>query len=575
MPLPDDLDFVLVESMDEANALMRWLGERRPVLAVDTETSGLEWWDGDLRLVQFGDARKGWAVPFAGWGGLVKEALEKYAGQLAFHNAKFDLHWLERAGIKPKRHLVDDTALMVQLLEPNERFGLKPAGQRLIDPRAGQGQDKLKKAMTRAKWSWGTLPVELEEYWVYAAQDTVLTAHLWEYCRPRVVGDLGRVYDTELAVMMVLMAMEERGVHVDLDYAARTAAQMEDFAEEMRKYVALEYGLTSIGGQSLAGRLQQEGVVLTKKTAGGGWSMDEEVLSSISHPLAQHVLDIRKSEKLARTYFAAFAQLADGTVIHPSVNQVGAQTGRMSVSSPSLQNLPRGRVVRDAFVPQDGNVMVSLDYEQIEARLFTHFANDTEMAALFGGEVDFFTGMARRIYADESLVKDDPRRQITKNAMYAKIYGAGTAKFALTAGVSEGEAGAFLSQLDAAFPSLRNLQHQIVTTAKQRQISEGSSYVTTPYGRRQVADKGHEYKLVNYLIQGTAADVLKQVIVELDACDLTDYFVMPVHDELIFDVPEGEADELIRAVEEVMVRDDFMVQLRVDTHVGDRWGALK
>jgi DNA polymerase-1 len=574
MSLPDDMEFHLLDSFEEAEAFMRWLGERRPVLAVDTETSGLRWWDGQLRLVQFGDLRTGWAIPFEKWAGLCQIAFDRYTGPLAFHNAKFDLHWLEQFGCKPKRHLVDDTQLMVHILEPRLPMGLKSAGQRHVDPLAGAGQQELKTAMSKARWDWGNVPVELESYWVYAAMDAVLTAHLHQKLKPRVDATQRRVYDLELAVMQILLSMEKRGVRVDLDYCAKKREELEAHAQAVREWSKAAYGFLPTSNKQVAARLMQDGVVLTKKTQSGAWCLDEEVLSTIDHELAQAALIVRKSEKLARSYFAAFEELAVNGFVHPNVRQVGARTGRMSVTDPGLQTLPRGREVRDAFIAREGHTMIGIDYEQIEARLFAHFSNDTDMAQLFR-EGDFFSGMAERIFG-EPIDKSDPRRQITKSSMYAKIYGAGTAKFALTAGISEAEAATFLKALDSSFPSIRELQHKTMSVAKQRLATEGEAYLVTPHGRREPADSGEEYKLVNALIQGTAADILKQVMVELDAMGLAEHLVMPVHDELIFDAPSESVDELTAEICSVMERkDEWLVPLEVDAHTGPSWGSLK
>ena len=164
MPLPSDLQFHLLESWDDAQEMMRWLGERRPVLAVDTETTGFDWWSptARLRLVQFGDEHQAWAVPFERWAGLVQDVFERVNDPLVFHNAKFDVHWLETFGCKPKRHLIDDTQLMLSLIEPRELTALKSAGKRWVVHQTAAGQDDLKKAFARAKWDSSSVPVELE-----------------------------------------------------------------------------------------------------------------------------------------------------------------------------------------------------------------------------------------------------------------------------------------------------------------------------------------------------------------------------------------------------------------------------
>lgn len=573
--ITDNPGLTLVECWDEAEAFKRWVGERRPVLAVDTETSGLKWWDGRVRLVQFGDARHGWAIPFEDWRGLCREVLEAYDGDIVFHNAKFDLHWLDRSGITVPRHLVHDTATMAHILAPTQRVGLKEVAARLIDPRSAQGQSDLKKAMGKAKWTWDTLPINFEGYWVYSALDTVLTARVWEELWPQVSVDYRGVYDLEMRCQHIIGAMEERGARVDLDYCAEQKQRLEEYGAEARKWMEEQYGCKPTG-KGLAAALLKAGVKLSKKTDAGGWSTDAEVLEELDHPLAQTALKIRKAEKLAHSYFGNFLTLHEDGIIHPDIRPLGAVTGRMSVSRPSMQNLPRGRVVRDAFVAREGHTLLGVDYEQIEMRLTAHFSEDEGLVSAFNSGEDFFTAMARQIFDDPAIEKDDPRRQITKSSMYAKVYGSGVAKFAATAGISNAEARDFMIRLDTTFPGMRRLSNQVQDAANKRLQTEGEAYVRTLAGRRLVVDDANKvYKLVNALIQGTAADLLKQVMVELDDADVGQFLVMPVHDELIFDVPDEDLEEVTHTVVSVMTRDEFRVPLGVDPHAGDRWGALK
>lgn len=573
--IPGDVQMHLVECWDDAAEFRRWLGERRPVLAVDTETSGLEWWDGELRLVQFGDAMSGWAVPFEPWKGLVRESLVEYEDPLVFHNAKFDLHWLETNGAFPRRPMVNDTAVMAHLVSPDQRVGLKECSARWLDSRAATGQSELKKAMSKAQWTWGNIPIDFEGYWVYAALDVVLTARLYEHLVPQVRADFGRVYDLEMAASHILMDMETRGVRVDLDYCQREYDRLHAYSTEAREWCRQEYGFEIGSNRNIAARLMADGIVLTARTDKGQWKMSEDILSTIDHPLAQTVLSVRKAEKVANSYFKNFTEMADGDILHPSVRPLGARTGRMSVTNPALQTLPRGRMVRDAFIAREGHTMLGADYEQVEMRLAAHFSEDRGLIDAFMSGEDFFSVMGRSIFDDPDFQKGDPRRSLVKNGMYAKVYGSGTSRFAETVGISEGDAKLFMAKLDQSFPGLRAFADTVQRTASARGMREGTEYVRTPTGRRLVAPDGRAYALVNAAIQGTAADIFKQAIVEMDAAGIADYLVMPVHDELILSVPTEDVAEVEQTLVKVMERDDFRVPLRVDSHTGERWGELK
>jgi DNA polymerase-1 len=571
----------LVETTEEVNAFKSWLGERRPVLAVDTETGGLDWWREPLRLVQFGDAEAGWAIPVEMWKGLAKEAIETYEGRMVFQNAKFDWLFLEANDIHVKRYLCDDTKLMAHLLHPDRSGALKSLAEEYVDSSAPDGQRELRAAFARNRWDWRSVPWDFPAYWHYAALDCVLTAKLWEILRPPVRASYEYVYDLELAVQQIITDMEKRGVEVDIPYCEAQAAGNQTEADQLRAWALAEYGVKNLTSNAeVIRRMRDDGVVFTKLTERGGVSLDEDVLLQIKHPLAQAVLTVRGLDKERTTYFESFIDLHDGSVLHPSVFTTGARTGRMSVTRPALQTLPRGSKIRNAFVPREGNVMVLIDYDQIEMRLMAAFSQDPTMIDIIRSGEDIHSMTARAIYhlaPDDELPRE--KRQITKNAGFSKIYGAGPRKFAMTAGVSVAEAEQFLALYDARFPGVRVFQERVQGTIIERaEDADGLGWVTSPIGRRHPVDVDRAYKAVNYLIQGTAADVLKMQLRELDAAGLADYFVLPVHDEFVFDVPEEEAEELTRAALDVLqVRTgappwNFAVDLTASSEVVHRWG---
>jgi DNA polymerase-1 len=177
-------------------------------------------------------------------------------------------------------------------------------------------------------------------------------------------------------------------------------------------------------------------------------------------------------------------------------------------------------------------------------------------------------------YADPTITKDDPRRQPAKSAGFAKIYGAGIETFAATAGIPLDEARHFMELYNEAFPGVDPFMGKVQAIARNRLRDEGAAWVKTPAGRRQVADPSKIYTAVNYLIQGTAADVLKQTIVRLDAAGLGEFMVVPVHDEVVFDVPLDQLEEVRRIAGEIMPvpAEQYGVPLTVGEDVVYRWG---
>jgi DNA polymerase I len=570
----------LVDDFDEAQNFMRWLGERRSVLAVDTETGGLQWWRDPLRLVQFGDGQTGWAIPWEEWSGLVKEAFRRLDGStpIAMHNAPFDVRYLERNGCRLNRSVCHDTRVMAHLVDPINPTGLKPLGVRYVDPQLAHLQSDLKGDFARNGWTWASVPFDFGPYWTYGALDTVITANLFEHLRP-LVREYERAYELEIASQLVLCDVVTRGIRIDVAYCETKYAELLEYVDSMTSYIAETYNGCGVSNRAIAAQFLRDGIDLIETTPTGEWQMTSEILEGIDHPLAADILARKRAQKIASAYFRNMIEQSDGDVLHPDINPIGARTGRMSISNPAVQQIPRGRVVRDAFIAREGNKLVDIDYDQVEQRLNAHFTADENMIAAFadvdenGG--DFFTNIARQIYGDETIQKSDPRRQTAKNVSYAKAYGAGLDKVALMAGISEAEAASFLAMYDSTFPGVRRFMSTVEQTARQRLTDEGEAYVKTAWGRRLPADDGQLYALVNYLIQGTASDLLKQKLVDLDSAGLAQYIVLPVHDELLFDVPEEDVEEVAPALVEVMRETEaFAVPLTCAAEIGNTWGEV-
>ena len=560
----------LVETLDDALELRRWAGERRPVLAIDTETGGLDFWSEPLRLVVLGDTRDGWAIPWHPWAGAALEVLDAYDGPTVFHNAKFDVHFLETNGVRVRRDRLNDTGIAAHLLDPTSRHGLKFLAAQHVDSRSAVGQERLKDGMREHGWTWRTVPVEFPPYWTYAALDGVLTAALWEKFEPEIDAHYRDLYDMEVAVAMLLADMERRGARIDRIYCHTKATELIHFVAETREWVVENYAVNPTSNRQVVERLQADGVTLTKRTDSGAFSVDEEVLAGLDHPLAASVLRIREAQKFEKTYFSKFLELADGDRLHCSINPLGARTGRMSISRPSLQNVPRTAHVRDAFIPSEGGRLVSCDFDQIELRLLAHFAQETSMIEAIRDGVDLHGHTARLVFGD-GFTK--AHRQIAKGGNFAKVYGAGAAKFGQTVGISEPEAQAFMTRYEAAFPGVATFMRTVEAVAQQRAADEGAAYVKSPAGRRHPLDVRSLYKGVNYLIQGTAADVLKKAILDLDAAGLGEFLVLPVHDEVIADVPEADAAAVAAEIGRVMTDEaTYAVPLTASADVVERWG---
>lgn len=578
----DGVSVNLVDCVDDAQQLLSWLGERRPVLAIDTETTGFNAWAGRLRTVQIGDGMTGWTIPWEQWGGVFLEAMRKYEGPMTGHNWAFDARWLSvHTPWKIPWHRMHDTMIMAHVIDPTQSVALKGLSNRFVDPRASAGEILLKQAFHDNKWSWDTVPIDYGPYWEYAALDTVLTARLWEMFRAD--ERYPDVYDLEMQTRRICSAMEDRGAPIDMEYCQTQYTELADYVERMKAWFTEHHQVRVGSAPDLVRFFQEKGALIERTTAGGKPSMDKYQLRLIAGqefdkaPLAKVVLDVRKADKLANTYFRNFIDKSVDGKLHCSIRTLGARTGRMSITDPALQTLPKGEaLVRKAFIPHPGQSLISVDYSQIEMRLFAHFSGSQQMANAFKGDEDFFVTLARQIYSDPSLGKDDKRRALTKSTMYGKAYGAGVQKMAETAGVTFDQMKQVVDSFDHTYPDVKRFQKEIEQVAGEREHREGVAYVNTPFGRRLPADSGRGYALLNYLLQGHAAELLKRALVRLDAAGLGDALILPIHDEVIASVPSEDAEEAKRLIIECMEVNDgsYLVPLLAEGEGPlENWGV--
>lgn len=543
-----------VGSFEDVTNFFRWLSESRTWLAFDTETEGLDFNKDKMRLFQLGDTQQSWVFRSDRWLGVLVEVLRKYRSRIVGHNLPFDVHFFEKAapGEKFPWGNAFDTMIMAKTLSPNTSAALKTCSSKLLGADMKKAQGALDSAMKTNKWTWATVPVDFDIYWGYAGVDCILTTALAEAYYPKVEAEFQEVYDLEMQVARICNGMERRGVAIDLKYCEQMYEEIIKFTRDVEQYCVENYGVRPSESQKVAEVLRKEGVDLTQLTESGKWAMDKGTLGEIRHPLAELVMQHRQKTKVASTYFENFLKMHHNGRLHCSIRTMAARTGRMSITDPALQTIPRGTVVRDAFLPdQDGAAgLYSVDYSGIEARLFAHFSNEEGLIKVFHEGFDPHSYTAQQVFNVETPTKT--QRQVAKNATFCMLYGGGPEKMAWTAGITVEEAEAFLASYKKRFPGVPVFMKTVEATAKQRFKNEGRSYVKTPNGRLQVGDKGKDYVLVNALIQGTAADVLKKAMVDLDNAGFGDHMILPIHDELLFNLytPE-QAVEVVELMEDL------------------------
>lgn len=579
----------LVDSVEKSAEFLSWLGERRPLnaIAIDTETGerkggvradALSPWHGQLRLVQVGDGEQGWAIPWDAWKGVFYEAMDKFDGPIVCHNIAFEARWFDiQSDWDIPWHRSHDTMIMAHLIDPLGSGALKSLTSTHIDRKAAQLQRVLDEGLAMNGWTWGSVPISYEPYWSYGALDTVLTMRLFEkfykQCGPG--GAYSTPYEIEMATRKIVTRMELNGARVDLDYSKKKYEELIAYTEDVKKWMQKQYNTSITSNIQLVRLFERLGADITEYTASGQKSVNKDQLDKLVRDgstdvkyLAETVLKQRKADKLASSYFLNFMEKHVNGFVHPSVKTLGARTGRMSITDPALQTLPSGdATVRRAFIPkEEGWSILSSDLDQVEFRLTANMSSDDQLINLFlesdRTNGDVFTEIMREVYQDNSLEKSDPRRKLIKGVVYGKLYGAGVSKMALTAGVHDHQMQSVVDAFDATYPGVKKLQKSIESIGTNRLNAEGQGYVLTRTGRRLPCDDERVYSLTNYLVQSSAAEVFKMNLIKLDQADLTEYLIVPVHDEIVLQCPDSEVKEVMNTVKECMTtREGWQVPL--------------
>lgn len=622
-----------VRTPDDVAEFMRWLSTPRSALAYDIETTGLSWRFDKIRLAQFGDTQTAWVLSYDDWRGIVRHVFRTYRGPIVGHNIRFDLHFTAHDLGIPTHQLdwtrIHDTMNMAQLIDPTRPKGLKPLAARYIHPATVAGQAELDADMRRGKWGWDTVPIDLPSYRYYAGLDTALTAILYELFTTWIQQrGMWNAYELEQMVSYPMFAMERHGMLLDVDYTTTAQNELLLRAEEIRTSTESAFGISNIGSnaqirdslladgwtpspkhltpsgtQKLAEYLQgfidpddgeptfeEPDLDYVRELCRTYPSLAADVLEDIAdqYPLVDNVLRYRLATKAANTWLAGFLNNRDPQTgrVYPNIRQVAARTGRSSVADPPLQQVPReddARAkglpsIRDCFTVPEDHKLLSADFSNIEARIFAHFANETEMIRTIreGGDLHRLT--AARSYRIPLEEVTGVQRQAAKTTLFSLLFGAGPDTIAARTGQTRDEAVKFLDGLYAAFPGIKGFQRQIVETAKNDKREGRVAGVTTHVGGRLTIQHDEpEYRLTNYLIQGTAAVVLKDRIMSLHNAGLTDMMLLPVHDEVLFEVPDEDVDEVRHLIEENMPDpNSFSVPLDIEVSKPvTRWGAAK
>jgi len=612
------IDRSLYECVTTTEALDAWIARAfaARVVAFDTETRSLDAVTGDLVGVSLCvGANQACYIPLAHGGSdmfaerpdqipltealqRLKPLLESDAVLKIGQNAKYDLNVLAQHGIAVAP--IDDTMVMSFALDAGrgeEGIGGGHGMDELAQRHLGHQCIAFKEVCGTGKSAISFAEVQLPRATEYAAEDADVTWRLHALFAPRLSAEgATRIYQrVDRPLIPVVAAMERRGILVDREKLAGLSAT---FATRIAELEGEIHGLAgqpfTVGSPKQLGEIlfDKMGLKGGKKGKSGQYSTDQSVLEKLAEegtPMAAKVLDWRQLAKLRSTYTEALQAAINPATgrVHTSYSLVGAQTGRLSSTEPNLQNIPIrtdiGRRIRDCFVADAGNVLLSADYSQIELRLAAHMADVPALKEAFAEGEDIHARTAQELFGE--VTRETRGRAKTIN--FAILYGISRWGLAGRLGVSSEEAQAMIDTYFQRFPGIQNYIHATLAGVRERGYSE------TLFGRKcwfprinakaQAERQGSERAAINAPIQGTCADIIKRAMVRMEpalaAAGLSHVrMLLQVHDELVFELPETDVAAATPVIQRVMAEAalpsvPISVPLGVEVGHGISWGA--
>jgi DNA polymerase-1 len=493
-----------------------------------------------------------------------------------------DLKRLARALLAEGHDLTSpamDTALAAYILNPAqhtyqlEEIAERTLGLELVSPDTEQEE--------------GTLPFDTGPDLELAGRRVEAVRRLVEVMREELErrDELDLFTRFELPLIPVLARMEHTGIGVDRAY-------LEEMGEDLRKRLAsLESDIQRLAGEPFNVNSTDQlrvvlfdtlGLPILKKTSTGKPSTDASVLKKLDHPIVTALLEYRELEKLRSTYVDGYLPLIGGDGrIHTTFNQMAATTGRLSSDSPNLQNIPirseSGRTIRRAFIAEEGWQFLVADYSQIELRVLAHMSGDPFLIEAFEKEMDIHTATAARVWGIETSEVSSEQRRTAKMINFGLLYGMEAFGLADRLGISRDEAREHIDAYFSQFVDVSEFLSRVVTAARNQ------GYTTTLFGRRRYLPelKSDNFRIrqmgermaLNAPVQGTAADIIKRAMIELDAAlrdqEMEARLLLQVHDELILEVPDEEKERAEKLVVEVM---EGVASLSVPLRAEIAWG---
>lgn len=590
-------DYSFVNTDQQIDELIHILNVS-PVIGFDTETTSLDTLDARLVGMSFATAEgKAYWVPVPQDDSEARRRVEIFRPIfedkekiIIGHNLKYDIMVMMNYDVELRGRL-RDTMVAHYLVDPEMKHSLDYLAEVLLDYQTIHIEELIGPRGPKQKNMADLAPEQITDY---AAEDADVALKLYNLLMPKLKEiDVVRLYeDVEMPLVSVLARMERTGVIIDnaalSEAANRLNAKLTEIEQQIRELAGADININSPRqiGELLFDKLRLDDK--PRKTKTGQYVTDEETLNRLSHrhEVVRLILDYRENKKLLSTYIEALPKLVNKKTgrVHTSFNQTVTATGRLSSSNPNLQNIPiryeQGREVRRAFTAGAGCRFVSADYSQVELRLMAHLSEDEHLTLAFANDGDVHSATAAKIFhVDPADVTADMRRK-AKTINFGIIYGMSVFGMSERLDISRGDAKNFIDQYFENFAGVKRYMDQAVARARELGYAETvmhrRRYLPDINSRNQNIRGFAERNAINAPIQGTAADIIKIAMVRIDSRlrreGMKAEMILQVHDELNFNCPENEVEQLKTILKQEMENAyPLRVPLRVEIGVGNNW----
>ena len=519
-------------------------------------------------------------------GSVIEENQNKAVGQ----NLKFDIPILSRHGINITNFLADTMLMSYVLNSTATRHGMDRLAEYYLNYTTTKYTDVTGTASKQISFA----EVKLDVATNYAAEDADITLRLFNVFSPLLKDKPVQkklLEDLEYPLVHVLARVEQNGAKIDKKKLANHSQELSEKIDELSKQAfriaGEEFNLDS-PKQLLEILYEKQGLPILKKTPKGQPSTNEDTLQRLSeeYELPRIILQYRTLAKLKSTYTDSLINIENPKTkrIHTSYQQAVTSTGRLSSTEPNLQNIPiktaEGRRIREAFVPEKGNVLISADYSQIELRIMAHLSKDKNLTYAFNNDVDVHSSTAAEVFGVSIDNVSQDQRRSAKAINFGLMYGMSAFGLTRQLGIPRGEAQEYLDTYFARYTGVRDYMNNIKAQAKE------DKFVETIMGRRLYLNEinaanglrrqAAERAAINAPLQGSAADIIKKAMLDIDELIINELpevqMIMQVHDELVFECPKSKADAVMEKMKDTMEKTvELNIPLIAEAAIGSNW----